>query len=351
MERELRIIRITLISIFMIILLYLMADLSSLLVPLFLALFLAVLVEPVLKWFERKKIHFKFSFLFVWLATLGILYGIVNIIVNTVRKLVDNKVELTNQLNTKLTPIFAWINSQTWMNFEATDLGVVLGEFLSPEVIMSSSEKLATALGSFTTGFFLTGLYLLGFIGALFRYERIIPYLTGENKHEKLMHGFIEVKSALGSYIMVKFWISLGTGVFMGLVCWIFGVPFALFWGFMGLVLNFIPTIGSLVAIIGPVLMGFVVFDQPITVLWFFVILLFVQVFFGNFLEPKFVGSGVNINFVVVVFALVFWGTVFGIPGMILSVPIMVLIKAVLAQTTDGQFIVKLLSSKKELLK
>ena len=160
----------------------------------------------------------------------------------------------------------------------------------------------------------------------------------------------VRLPRAMGHYIMVKVAISLGTGLFLGLACWIVGVKFALFWGFMAFVLNFIPTIGSLAAVIAPTLLSFLVFEDPIYVLWFFLLLLLVQIFFGNFLEPKFVGTGVNINFVVVIISLVFWGNLFGIAGMLLAVPLTVLIKSILAQTMDGQFIVKLMSSKKELM-
>ena len=350
MDKELRIIRIILISIFTIILLYLMADLAPLIVPFALALFLSILVEPLLAWFDKRKVPFGLSVALVWFGTLGFLFMVGSVIFKTAENLVGQKAVMITQLNKRLTPLFDWLNTQTWMTYQASDVGSFLNQIMSSDFLLSSSGKLASVLGSFTSGFFLTALYLIGLMGAIFRYDKIIPYLEGDENKGSLLKGFLEVKTAMGSYIKVKFVVSLGTGFFLGLACWVFGVKFALFWGFLAFVLNFIPTVGSLMAVIPPTLMGFLVFDQPINVLWFLLLLILIQLFFGNYLEPKFVGSGVNINFVTVILGLVFWGNLFGIAGMILAVPIMVLIKSILQQTKDGQIVVKLMSSKKELM-
>ena len=350
MDKELRTIRVVLVAIFSIILLYLIADLAPLIVPFALALFLSVLVEPLLRWFEKRRLPYGLSLAIVWLSTLGFLWIIGTVVFKTAQNLIGQKEIMIIQLNKKLTPIFAWVNEQTWVTYQASDVGSFVNQILASDFLLNSSGKLAAVLGNFTSGFFLTSLYLAGLMGAVFRYDRIIPYLEGENGSGKLLKGFLEVKSAMGRYMIVKFIISLGTGFFFGLACWICGVKFSLFWGFLAFILNFIPTVGSLLAILPPVLMGFILFDDSINVLWFLLLLVLIQVFFGNFLEPKFVGSGVNINFVVVIISLVFWGALFGIAGMLLAVPIMVLIKSILAQTKDGQFIVKLMSSKKDLM-
>lgn len=138
---------------------------------------------------------------------------------------------------------------------------------------------------------------------------------------------------------------SLCTGVGYGLTCWIFDIDFALFWGFLAFVLNFIPTVGSIIATIPPLLLGLIQLASPGAVFGLFGLLLTIQFSFGNIIEPKLMGNSLSLNTVVVILGLVFWGYLWGVAGMVLSVPMLVLFKVILAQFDEAKIIVRLMGS------
>jgi len=128
----------------------------------------------------------------------------------------------------------------------------------------------------------------------------------------------------------------LGTLTLMGLVtaflCWavlkIIGVEFAMGWSILVFLLNFIPTVGSIIATILPFMMSVLQFSpqyiQPIAVL---LLIGTIQFTIGNFLTPKLLGDKLGLSPVVIMLSLLLWGTIWGIPGAILSVPIASIIK------------------------
>ena len=143
----------------------------------------------------------------------------------------------------------------------------------------------------------------------------------------------------------IKVIVSSSTGIIAGLVCMAFGVKFAVFFGFLTFLLNFIPSIGSIIATIPPVLMAMIQFDtfqRPILIL---IILGLVQMTIGNFIEPKIMGDRLRLNTVTVIFGLVFWGIIWGIPGMLLSVPLLVILKLILEYSDTLSVVARIMGS------
>ena len=146
----------------------------------------------------------------------------------------------------------------------------------------------------------------------------------------------------------VKFFVSFLTGLGYFIICWAFGIKFAFFWGFLAFLLNFIPTVGSIIATIPPLLFGLIQFSSMGAVGILVVLLMAVQIVMGNVVEPKVTGSSLSLNTIVVILGLVFWGYLWGITGMILSVPLLVLTKVILSQLPDAQLLVRLMGSREE---
>jgi len=129
------------------------------------------------------------------------------------------------------------------------------------------------------------------------------------------------------------------------MICSLFGVDFAIFWGFLAFVLNFVPTVGSIVATAPPLLLGWIQIDAYGTLALFALLMIAVQFVMGNIVDPLLMGNSLSINTVVIILGLVFWGYLWGITGMILSVPLLVLIKVILQQIPDARFLVRLMDS------
>jgi predicted PurR-regulated permease PerM len=144
---------------------------------------------------------------------------------------------------------------------------------------------------------------------------------------QRLIDGISE---AISSYISVKTFVSFLTGLFTTVVLLLFGVEYAILWGIITFLFNYIPYIGAIVAVLMPSVLALVQYND----LWFAILIWCllngVQCIIGYWLEPIMTGSRLNLSPLVVLLALAFWGALWGIVGMILAVPIVVSIKIIL---------------------
>jgi predicted PurR-regulated permease PerM len=167
-----------------------------------------------------------------------------------------------------------------------------------------------------------------------------------KNEYTKLSEILNKIEISIAKYIGLKTLLSLITGTLSYVVLAIIGIDAPLFWSFLIFALNFIPTIGSLIATLFPAifcLLQFGEFNQALMVLVFVGA---VQVLVGNLLEPKLMGNSLNISSLVAIFALSFWGVLWGVTGMIISVPITVIMVIIFSNFDKTRPIAILLSDK-----
>ncbi len=140
-------------------------------------------------------------------------------------------------------------------------------------------------------------------------------------------------------YLGIKTLISLATGLLAGLLCWQVGLEFPLLWGILAFVLNFIPAIGSIVASIPPILLSLLnngsIPDATIIGVGY----LLINGFLGNFLEPTLMGRRFGVSTVVVVLSVLFWGWLWGPVGMLMAVPLTMLVKVGMDNSSDLRWI------------
>jgi predicted PurR-regulated permease PerM len=151
----------------------------------------------------------------------------------------------------------------------------------------------------------------------------------------------------LGNYLGIKTIVSLATGLLAGLLTWSIGVDFPLLWAMLAFLLNYVPTIGSIIAAVPAVLLALVQLgpsEASATALGFAGI----NVVFGNFIEPRLMGYGVGISPLIVFIGLIFWGFVFGPVGMLLSVPLTMTLKMGLESDQRTRWIAILLGSERD---
>ncbi|HLF35017.1 MAG TPA: AI-2E family transporter [Cyclobacteriaceae bacterium] len=162
--------------------------------------------------------------------------------------------------------------------------------------------------------------------------------------YENLSMVLNQISIAINKYITLKTIISLLAGVLCYLICILFKIDYPFLWAFITFVLNFIPYIGAFIATLLPALYAAFQFRSFLFFIWVFLAIEGLHMFIGNYVEPKFTGKSLNLSPLVVVIALTFWGYIWGIAGMILSVPIMSIITIILAQFPDTRFLAILLS-------
>ncbi len=155
-----------------------------------------------------------------------------------------------------------------------------------------------------------------------------------------------EILSSIRRYMLIKTLVSLLTGLLITSWLLMLGTSYALLWGTVAFLFNYIPTIGSIIAGIVPTL--FVLVDQgPIEALWVALAFLVVNFLIGNLLEPRIMGEGLGLSTFVVFLSLVFWGFVLGPIGMLLAVPLTMAIKIALGSDERTKWISVLLGSGK----
>ncbi len=145
-------------------------------------------------------------------------------------------------------------------------------------------------------------------------------------------------------YLYLKTVISLATGLLIGVFMMVIGVDFALLWGLLAFLLNFIPNVGSILAAIPPMILSlFQMGWLPFLEVSF--VYLAVNNVIGNFLEPKIMGKGLNLSPFVVFMSVIFWGWVLGPIGMLLSVPLTMAFKMYLESKPDTEWAARLISA------
>lgn len=151
----------------------------------------------------------------------------------------------------------------------------------------------------------------------------------------------------LGRYLGIKTIVSIATGCCAGLLTWSVGVDFPLLWAMLAFLLNYIPTIGSIIAAVPAVLLALVQLGpgEAGAITMGFV---GINVIFGNFLEPRLMGYGVGISPLIVFVGLVFWGWVFGPVGMLLSVPLTMTLKLALESDERTRWVAILIGSERD---
>lgn len=147
--------------------------------------------------------------------------------------------------------------------------------------------------------------------------------LGGSGRTRGLSAEWREIESKVKRYIAVKFILSIATGVLVGLSLWVLGVDMAILFGLLAFLLNFIPSIGSVIAVLLPLPVVLVSPDvSAVTVILAIALPGSVEFVIGNVVEPRLMGKSFDLHPVTILMALIFWGMLWGIIGMLLATPI-----------------------------
>ena len=161
----------------------------------------------------------------------------------------------------------------------------------------------------------------------------MIFFLFGSKKTPPITNPAIkEMLATVSIYLSVKLMASLITGILVAVVLFAFQVKLALVFALFAFLLNFIPSVGSITAVLLPVPVLFLQFGFEPTFFVVLGVLSVIEFVIGNMVEPRFLGEGMDLHPVAVIGSLVFWTLVWGAPGAFLSVPITGSIKIILSK-------------------
>ncbi len=208
-----------------------------------------------------------------------------------------------------------------------------------------------TSLFSSITYIFSNVLVILIYVLFIFLEETKFPnklkeLFPNKEQHQNFENVIGRIEKSVRNYIGLKTLTSITTGTISYFILYFIGIDSPIFWAFLIFALNFIPTIGSIVGTLFPAVFCLLQFGDFIPSL---MVLLFVgslQMTIGNILEPKFIGDTLNISPIVAILSLLFWGTLWGVTGMIVSVPVTVILVIAFAQFSGTKPIAIILSEK-----
>ncbi len=154
-----------------------------------------------------------------------------------------------------------------------------------------------------------------------------------------------EMNDKISTYISIKAVVSMATGGLVFLICWVFGLDFPLFWATTTFLLNFIPSVGSIIATIPPVLLAMLQFSSWPHVAGLAAALISTQMVIGNLIEPRLMGSKLAVKPVAILLGLIFWGYLWGLPGMFLAAPLMALLRILASYYNFSRSLERLLAA------
>lgn len=180
-------------------------------------------------------------------------------------------------------------------------------------------------------------------------HHKLKAFYPSEEEQQKKVNLFHKMDKNIGQYLRLKTLVSFVTAILSYVCLLFFDVDAPVFWAMLIFVLNFIPTVGSLIATFFPAI--FVVLQTGELAPFLYVLLSvgFIQVVVGNIVEPKIMGDSLNMSSLVVILSLTIWGAIWGVMGMILSVPITVMMIIVFEEIPSLRFIAIMLSEKGKL--
>ena len=165
-------------------------------------------------------------------------------------------------------------------------------------------------------------------------------------REDKLAGTFKNITEQIQRYIIAKIGVNFGAGVSVFIVCVIFKIDFPIVWALFTFLFNFIPSLGSAIALVLPVVFVLIQTGSAGFTILIAVIIAAIQTLFFNFLEPQIIGRRLNINPLLILLSVLLWGYVWGIVGMLLSVPLTAIIKIIMSnsESKDMQFLSDLMS-------
>ncbi len=241
--------------------------------------------------------------------------------------------------------------SLDFMGLTQDEAAQILASFLESfksmdlQPVGSIVKKIGGSLFSFMGNLMWVVLFMVFILLEQDGYPARIRAALGEETGDAVMEVTARINRAVTHYLGLKTVISAVTGLLVALLLGAFGTPFAMLWGVLAFVLNFIPNIGSLISAIPPVAITLFHSGSPGMTLAVTLLLATIHTVVGNLVEPKVMGEGLDLSPLVVLLSLIFWGWMWGIAGMLISVPLTAAIKIAMEQVDGPGRVARLLGS------
>lgn len=310
---------------------------APILLPSSLALFLTILSLPVLIFLRHRKVPAGLAIGITVMVTVAIFGLLILLASQSIPQLQTQLPRYAAQLQVVQAEWTASIEEHTGLPLSE----YVTGDLFNPAAVVELAGAAVGRIAQFLSSTFLVFLILVFMLGEALAFPQKFRYLVGgEDAQEGQM---AVVVAEIQTYLGIKTVISLATGLILGAWCYVMGLDFPVLLGLVAFVLNYIPTVGSIIAAAPALALSVILHGTPGHALLVAFGYFAVNTVFGNILEPNLMGRRLGLSTLVVILSLLFWGWIWGPIGALLSVPLTVVVKIWLENTDDLRWIAVLL--------
>ncbi|WP_170319711.1 AI-2E family transporter [Polyangium spumosum] len=310
---------------------------GGVLVPFMMALLLAVVSAPPLAWLERRRVPEPVAATLVLLANIAVLTLGATVVAGSATDFGEAVPRYQARIDVLAADLTSWLATHR-IHVRTS----AIGQMISPGTMLSFGAGMVRDLAGLVSNVFIV-LIILGFM--LFEsraFSRKLRALAGaRGGYVGLFPGIVD---DVQNYLFIKTIISIAVGLLAGLIVYVLGVDFALLWGLVAFLLNYIPNVGAIIASVPPVFFA-LLSHGPGRALAVSAGFLVVHMVLGNILEPAWMGRRLGLSATVVFLSLLFWGYVWGPAGMFLSVPLTMVARILLEGSEKTRWMAMMLDS------
>ncbi len=313
---------------------------SALVNPLLLAIFISIICAQPLAWLERRKVSHGLAIAIVLFGALLFFFGLGQLIAESVYQFSNDIPKYSARIEEISASAISGLqklgfDTSTWK----------LNSIFNTGKIMGFIAGIASGFGSVMGNIFLIVFIIIFLLMELNSFA--VKTIAIVDDPAKSLQYLTKIGNSIRHYLGIKTLVSLLTGLLIWILLLIIGVDYAIMWGIIAFLFNFIPNIGSIIAGIPAVIFSLVQLGFG-GAIWTSIAYVSVNMIVGSIIEPKVMGKGMGLSALVVFLSLIFWGFILGTVGMFLSVPLTMTVKIILEQSEKTKWIAILLGTQQE---
>jgi AI-2 transport protein TqsA len=297
---------------------------GGIIIPLVIAILIWNLLNTIINSMHNIPIGSRLPYSARLVISLFLLMGLVIIIMNIISQNVNEVIQVAPRYQENIFRIVDHLDDIFHINTLNTFNGFFKNLNLQ-QIVMNIYGVFTSLMGSAL----IISLYVIFLFVEQHYFEQKFRALAGKKSRHFVESLISQIGKDTQVYLGIKTLLSLSTAVPSWLIMKLVGLDFAEFWALLIFFLNYIPNIGAIIATVFPSLLALIQFTTIFPFLIVSLGIVFIQFIIGNFVEPRFLSRSLNLSPLVIIISLAFWGSIWGVIGMFLAVPITVMLMIV----------------------
>jgi predicted PurR-regulated permease PerM len=329
--------RLTILMLFWVLFFFLLYELRNFFYPLFLGILFAYLMYPLSSFFEKLKIPRILANVLTIIIGVSVLYGVLIFIYRRLQVFLIDLPQLEEQAIRNIDHIFNSIEGEIGLTTTPEEGQI---KKLIRQLFQTSQEGIGNTINATFNTVFAIGImpvYIFFFLYYRNKFKKFIMMLIPESEHKRAEDILSEINRVTVKYMTGIFIVVLILCVLNSVGLLIVGLEFAVLWGVMAAIMNFIPYFGTVIGYSIPFTVALLTGDSPANAIGVVILFIIIQFTENNILTPNIVGGQLHINPFFIILGVLFGGFIWGVPGMFVMVPVLGMIKIICDKTPSLQ--------------